>query len=78
MAEPERVAACVEAMALASDRPITVKHRIGIDDLDGDDLLTAFVDRVADAGATRFSVHARKAWLEGLDPKQNRTDSPSQ
>ena len=65
-------------MVLASDRPVTVKHRVGIDDLDSDDLLTAFVDRVADAGASRFSVHARKAWLEGLDPKQNRTIPPLQ
>ena len=78
MAEPERVAQCVEAMVSASDRPVTVKHRVGIDDLDSDDLLTAFVDRVADAGASRFSVHARKAWLEGLDPKQNRTIPPLQ
>ena len=50
--------------------------RQGIDDLDSDTLLTAFVDQLAAAGATRFSVHARKAWLEGLDPKQNRTIPP--
>ena len=55
---------------------MTVKHRVGIDDLDSDALLTAFVDQVAAAGATRFSVHARKAWLDGLDPKQNRTIPP--
>ncbi|MEC8578037.1 MAG: hypothetical protein VXY41_01365, partial [Pseudomonadota bacterium] len=48
----------------------------GIDDLDSDALLTNFVDRVALAGASRFAVHARKAWLEGLDPKQNRTIPP--
>ena len=76
MAEPDLVARCVEAMCAASPLPVTVKHRIGIDDLDSDDLLTAFVDRVAAAGASRFSVHARKAWLEGLDPKQNRTIPP--
>ena len=78
MAEPDLVARCVEAMAAASPLPVTVKHRIGIDDLDSDALLTAFVDRVAAAGASRFAVHARKAWLEGLDPKQNRTVPPLQ
>ena len=76
MAEPDLVARCVEAMAEASGLPVTVKHRIGIDDLDSDELLTAFVDRVASAGASRFAVHARKAWLDGLDPKQNRTIPP--
>ena len=76
MAEPDRVARCVEAMVAASTLPVTVKHRVGIDDLDSDTLLTAFVDQVAAAGATRFSVHARKAWLDGLDPKQNRTIPP--
>lgn len=78
MAEPDLVARCVEAMANASSLPVTVKHRIGIDDLDSDERLTAFVDQVASAGASRFSVHARKAWLEGLDPKQNRTIPPLQ
>lgn len=78
MAEPDRVARCVEAMVAASNLPVTVKHRVGIDDLDSDTLLTAFVDLVAAAGASRFSVHARKAWLEGLDPKQNRTIPPLQ
>ena len=78
MAEPDLVARCVEAMANASSMPVTVKHRVGIDDLDSDEHLTAFVDRVASAGASRFSVHARKAWLEGLDPKQNRTIPPLQ
>tara|TARA_B100000073_G_scaffold343834_1_gene349449 strand:+ start:265 stop:1269 length:1005 start_codon:yes stop_codon:yes gene_type:complete len=78
MAEPDLVARCVEAMRNATDLPVTVKHRIGIDDLDSDALLTAFVDRVAQAGASRFAVHARKAWLEGLDPKQNRTIPPLQ
>ena len=78
MAEPDLVARCVEAMTTASSLPVTVKHRIGIDNLDSDELLTAFVDRVAAAGASRFAVHARKAWLEGLDPKQNRTVPPLQ
>ena len=78
MAEPDLVARCVEAMVDAGELPVTVKHRIGIDDLDSDALLTNFVDRVALAGASRFAVHARKAWLEGLDPKQNRTIPPLQ
>ena len=78
MAEPDLVARCVEAMRTAANLPVTVKHRIGINDLDNDELLTAFVDRVAAAGASRFAVHARKAWLEGLDPKQNRTIPPLQ
>jgi tRNA-dihydrouridine synthase A len=76
MADPARVARCVEAMAAAAALPVTVKHRIGIDDLDSFELLLAFVDTVAAAGARRFAVHARKAWLEGLDPKQNRTVPP--
>jgi len=78
MAEPTTVARCVTAMVTASNLPVTVKHRVGIDNLDSDALLTDFVDQVAAAGASRFSVHARKAWLEGLDPKQNRTIPPLQ
>ena len=78
MADPDHVARCVDAMVKATSRPVTVKHRVGIDDLDSDALLTAFVDRVSTAGARRFAVHARKAWLEGLDPKQNRTIPPLQ
>ncbi|MEI8249796.1 MAG: tRNA dihydrouridine(20/20a) synthase DusA [Synechococcus sp. ELA057] len=76
MADPERVARCVEAMAGASSLPVTVKHRIGIDERDSYEELLAFVDRLAAAGARRFAVHARKAWLQGLDPKQNRTIPP--
>ena len=76
MAEPQRVARCVEAMAAASALPVTVKHRIGIDARDSYEELLAFVDVVAAGGARRFSVHARKAWLQGLDPKQNRTIPP--
>ena len=76
MAEPDRVARCVAAMAAATPLPVTVKHRIGIDDLDSFEHLLGFVDTVAGAGASRFAVHARKAWLEGLDPKQNRTIPP--
>jgi tRNA-dihydrouridine synthase A len=76
MAEPEQVARCVAAMADATALPVTVKHRIGIDDRDSYRELLAFVDTVASAGAARFAVHARKAWLNGLDPKQNRTIPP--
>jgi tRNA-dihydrouridine synthase A len=76
MAEPERVARCVAAMAAASERPVTVKQRIGIDSLDSYGHLLGFVDTLAAAGATRFAIHARKAWLDGLDPKQNRTIPP--
>lgn len=76
MADPQRVARCVEAMAAASTLPVTVKHRIGIDDLDSFELLLSFVDTLAAAGSQRFAVHARKAWLDGLDPKQNRTVPP--
>jgi tRNA-dihydrouridine synthase A len=76
MAEPAQVARCVAAMASASPLPVTVKHRIGIDDRDSYAELLAFVDTLAAAGGQRFAVHARKAWLEGLDPKQNRTIPP--
>lgn len=76
MADPEQVARCVAAMAAASPLPVTVKHRIGIDARDSYGELLAFVDTVAAAGCQRFAVHARKAWLEGLDPKQNRTIPP--
>ena len=76
MAEPARVADCIAAMAAASGLPVSVKHRIGIDARDSYAELLNFVDTVATAGACRFSVHARKAWLEGLDPKQNRSVPP--
>jgi len=78
MANPEKVARCVEAMSTSTQLPVTVKHRIGIDNLDSDELLKNFVDQVASAGAKRFVVHARKAWLKGLNPKQNRTVPPLQ
>nr|YP_002049061.1 hypothetical protein PCC_0411 [Paulinella chromatophora]ACB42851.1 hypothetical protein PCC_0411 [Paulinella chromatophora] len=73
MAEPAHVARCVNAMAKVSKIPITVKHRIGIDNQDSYEQLLNFIDQVAEAGANRFCIHARKAWLTGLDPKQNRT-----
>ena len=76
MKNPDQVAECVEAMVNASDLPVTVKHRIGIDNLDSNEFLINFVDKVANAGAKRFSIHARKAWLKGLNPHQNRTIPP--
>ena len=76
MAQPELVAACVGAMRSAVRIPVTVKHRTGIDNLDSFALLTKFVETVAAAGAARISVHARKAWLSGLSPKENRTVPP--
>lgn len=76
MAEPDRVAECVGAMRAACDIPVTVKHRIGIDDQDSAQALTDFVGTVAAAGCETFIVHARKAWLQGLSPKQNRDIPP--
>jgi tRNA-dihydrouridine synthase A len=76
MAQPLRVADGVAAMRAATRLPVTVKHRIGIDDCDRYDDLVNFVETVAAAGCQRFTVHARKAWLQGLSPKENRTIPP--
>jgi tRNA-dihydrouridine synthase A len=76
MAEPNLVARCVAAMKRAVSIPVTVKHRIGIDALDRYEDLHHFVQVVSQAGADRFTVHARKAWLKGLSPKENRTLPP--
>ena len=76
MTEPELVAECVTAMQGATDLPVTVKCRIGVDEQDPDIALFEFVDRVAAAGVTSFTVHARKAWLKGLSPKDNRSIPP--
>lgn len=76
MKTPELVAECVAAMRAAVKIPVTVKHRIGVDELDRYEDMLRFVDTVAAAGVTRFSVHARKAWLSGLSPKENRTVPP--
>jgi tRNA-dihydrouridine synthase A len=78
MAEPDLVADCIAAMAEATPRPVTVKHRIGIDDMESYDQLSSFVATVAAAGCPVFVVHARKAWLQGLSPKQNREVPPLQ
>jgi tRNA-dihydrouridine synthase A len=76
MGSPERVADGVVAMREAVSLPVTVKHRIGFDDLDRYEDMLGFVDRVAAAGCDRFTVHARKAWLRGLSPKENRNVPP--
>ena len=76
MREPPTVAACVTAMRAAVDLPVTVKTRIGVDDLDDYDHLCRFVEAVGAAGCGVLIVHARKAWLKGLSPKENREIPP--
>jgi len=76
MATPALVAECMGAMREAVQIPVTIKHRLGIDDQDTEGTLDKFVDTVAASGCRTFIVHARKAWLEGLDPKQNREIPP--
>ena len=76
MREPELVGDCVAAMMAAVDIPVTVKCRIGVDDQDPEDSLFGFVDTVSAAGTQTFIIHARKAWLQGLSPKQNRDVPP--
>ena len=76
MAEPDLVAECVRAMRDATDRPVTVKCRIGIDDQDTEQSLDRFADAMVAAGVAALYVHARKAWLQGLSPKENRTIPP--
>ncbi|WFP52068.1 tRNA dihydrouridine(20/20a) synthase DusA [Methylomonas sp. EFPC3] len=76
MAEPQLVADCVAAMRDAVSIPVTVKSRIGIDDRDSYTELVDFIATVARAGCKTFIVHARKAWLSGLSPKENREIPP--
>jgi tRNA-dihydrouridine synthase A len=76
MKEPELVADCLSAMREAVRVPVTVKHRLGVDDDDPRDRLFSFVETLAKAGTTTFVVHARKAWLSGLSPKENREKPP--
>ena len=76
MAKPEVVADCVSSMQKEVDIPVTVKCRIGIDDMDEDEDFSRFINVVADAGCDTFIVHARKAWLQGLSPKENREIPP--
>ncbi|MCY4428331.1 MAG: tRNA dihydrouridine(20/20a) synthase DusA [Halieaceae bacterium] len=72
MAQPALVKECVVAMREAAALPVTIKHRIGIDHWDSYSLLLDFVGTVAESGATTFIIHARKAWLRGLSPRENR------
>ena len=76
MNEPETVAACVAAMKAVVNIPVTVKCRIGIDDCEERPFLDRFIRTVMDAGCNEFTIHARKAWLKGLSPKENREVPP--
>ncbi|BBB29090.1 tRNA-dihydrouridine synthase A [Neptunomonas japonica JAMM 1380] len=78
MEYPEKVRDCMSAMQEAVDIPVTIKHRLGIDNLDSDELLHHFVDTVKTSGCNTFIVHARKAILQGLSPKENRDVPPLQ
>lgn len=78
MKQPEVVAECVQAMQASVDIPVTVKHRIGVDDMEDYADMLNFVDTVNQAGCSVFIVHARKAWLKGLSPKENREVPPLQ
>lgn len=78
MAEPELVADCIASMQHAVKIPVTVKHRIGIDDMEDYAGLVKFVSTIAATGCSTFIVHARKAWLKGLSPKENREVPPLQ
>ncbi|WP_281277015.1 tRNA dihydrouridine(20/20a) synthase DusA [Aliigemmobacter aestuarii] len=76
MERPALVADCVAAMRDESPVPVTVKCRIGVDDQDPETVLPDFIDRVSAAGVSHFVIHARKAWLQGLSPKENREIPP--
>lgn len=76
MLEPDLVADCIAAMSAAVSIPVTVKSRIGVDERDSYEELVGFVAKVASAGCKTFILHARKAWLSGLSPKQNREIPP--
>ena len=76
MAEPELVAECVSSMKAAVNIPVTVKNRLGIDEQETRSSLWHFTQIVAEAGCQEFIVHARKAWLQGLSPKDNRSIPP--
>lgn len=76
MKRPDLVAECLAAMRAATATEITVKCRIGVDDQDPQEVLPAFLERVAETGVRRVIVHARKAWLQGLSPKENREIPP--
>ena len=76
MLQPERVAECIGEMRAATKLPVTVKQRIGVDEVDSYEDLLNFVSIVSQSGCNRFTIHARKAWLQGLSPKENREVPP--
>ncbi|KRS12383.1 tRNA-dihydrouridine synthase A [Roseovarius atlanticus] len=76
MKQPDLVAECCAAMIGAVETEVTVKCRIGVDDQDAETVLPDFLERVGAAGVRRFTIHARKAWLQGLSPKENRDIPP--
>lgn len=76
MQTPQTVAQCIESMGGAVDIPLSVKSRIGVDDMESYEELTNFIEIVSAAGCNNFVIHARKAWLKGLSPKENRTVPP--
>lgn len=76
MREPDHVADCIAVMQAAVDIPVTIKCRIGVDDQDEQAALDEFVGKIADKGCKTFIIHARKAWLKGLSPKENRDIPP--
>lgn len=76
MERPSLVATCVRAMQGETDAPVTVKCRIGVDEQDPETVLPQFIDTLAGAGVRHIIVHARKAWLQGLSPKENREIPP--
>lgn len=78
MKEAAVVGDCVQAMRAAVNIPITVKTRIGVDECDSYEYLTSFIQSIAEQGCEQFILHARKAWLKGLSPKENRTTPPLQ
>ncbi len=76
MERPQLVHDCIAAMMTEADVPVTVKCRIGVDDQIPEDILPAFIETVAKSGVDHFVIHARKAWLKGLSPKENREIPP--
>jgi tRNA-dihydrouridine synthase A len=76
MKDPELVARCIEEMISAAGIPVSVKCRISIDEYEERSFLTSFINHVSKAGCKEFIIHARKAWLNGLSPKENRTIPP--
>ncbi|MCA0921538.1 tRNA dihydrouridine(20/20a) synthase DusA [Pseudooceanicola nanhaiensis] len=76
MKQPELVADCVAAMIAAVETEVTVKCRLGVDDQEPEAVLPDFIEKVAAAGVRRITIHARKAWLQGLSPKENRDIPP--